>query len=117
MNTNQIVDRVNEALNEHNVDELLALMTDDVVFENTGPAPDGERYEGQADLRRFFEQLFTDSPNARFESEDRFCTDDRCLDCWTYTWDPNGDPGRVRGASVYRFRDGKISEMHEYVKG
>jgi ketosteroid isomerase-like protein len=115
--TRQIVDRMNEALNEHNVDKLLSLLTDDVVFENTGPAPDGERYVGKADVRKFFESFFRDSPNAFFESEDRFSSDDRCLDRWHYTWDPNGDPGSVRGASVYRIRDAKISEVFAYVKG
>lgn len=115
--TRQLVDRMNEALNEHSVDKLLDLMTDDVVFENTGPAPDGARYEGKQATRQFFEQFFRDSPNAVFESEDRFCTEDRCLDMWRYTWDPNGKPGRVRGVSVYRIRDGKLAVIQEFVKG
>jgi hypothetical protein len=29
----------------------MTLMTDDCVFENTWPAPDGERYEGQVAVR------------------------------------------------------------------
>ena len=31
----------NDALNRHDVDAVMALMTDDCVFENTWPAPDG----------------------------------------------------------------------------
>ena len=34
------------AFGSGDVDAIMALMTDDVVFESTGPAPDGVRHEG-----------------------------------------------------------------------
>lgn len=46
--TTETIDRFNEAFNRHDVDAIMALMTDDVVFENTSPRPDGERFEGAA---------------------------------------------------------------------
>lgn len=42
------VQRFNEATNRRDLDGMMALMTDNVVFENTVPPPDGERREGQA---------------------------------------------------------------------
>ena len=44
------VDRFNDAFNRHDVDAVMAAMTDDCVFENTSP-PNGQRYEGQPQVR------------------------------------------------------------------
>ncbi len=45
--TLEIVERFNEAFNRHDVDAVMRLMTEDCVFENTRPAPDGERLESR----------------------------------------------------------------------
>ena len=42
----QIVAAFTDATNRHDVDEMLALVADDVVFEGTTP-PDGVRIEGR----------------------------------------------------------------------
>lgn len=44
--TRTTVDRFNEAFNRHDADGLAALLTEDTVFEDTSPAPDG-RDRGQ----------------------------------------------------------------------
>lgn len=44
--TLEAVRRFNEAFDRHDVDGVMAAMTDDCVFENTCPTPDGERYAG-----------------------------------------------------------------------
>ena len=48
------VERFNDALNRHDVDAVMALMTDDCIFENTYPAPDGERESESAARRSAF---------------------------------------------------------------
>ena len=112
------IDRFNEVFNAHDVDGIMALMTEDVIFENTSPAPDGERYEGQQAVRAFWERLFATSPKAHFATEDMFAAEDRCTVRWLYTWD-NGDgkTGHVRGVDLFTVRDGKVSEKVSYVKG
>jgi ketosteroid isomerase-like protein len=112
-----VVNAFNAAFNRHDVDAIMALMTDDCVFENTRPAPDGTRYEGQAAVRAFWEQFFARSPQARFEFEDMFAAGNRCVVSWTYFWVKNEVPGRVRGVDLFRLRDGKIAEKLSYVKG
>lgn len=107
------IDHFNEAFNRHDVDAVMALMTDDVVFENTSPPPEGERYEGQAAVRAFWEQFFTASPQAHFQAEDTFAAGDRCTVRWRYSW---GD-GFIRGVDVFRVRDRKVAEKRSYVKG
>ncbi len=113
-----VIDRFNEAFNRHDVEAIMTLMTNDCVFENTNPPPDGERYEGQESVRGFWERLFASSPNARFDSEDIFAGGDRCTVRWVYNWtDAEGKAGHVRGVDVFRLRDGKVAEKLSYVKG
>jgi ketosteroid isomerase-like protein len=93
-------------------------MTDDCVFESTGPPPDGERHLGQAAVRAFWERFFADSPLAWFDAEDAFAAGDRCLVRWRYRWGGDSpDAGHIRGVDVFRVRDGKVAEKLSYVKG
>ena len=112
-----VVRRFNDAFNRHDVDAIMALMTDDCVFENTRPAPDGTRYEGQAAVRACWEQFFANSPQARFEFTDLFAAGDRCVVRWTYHWVKSSGSGHVRGVDVLRVRGGKVAEKLSYVKG
>ena len=107
------IERFTEAFNRHDVDAVMALFTDDCVFENTSPAPDGARYEGQAEVRAFWERFFDESPNAHFSTEDIFAAEDRACVCWRYDW----GTGHIRGVDVFRVRDGKVVEKRSYVKG
>jgi ketosteroid isomerase-like protein len=106
------VERFNDAFSRHDVDGVMAAMTDDCVFDDTCP-PDGARYEGQAAVRGFWTQFFQDSPRARFNAEDMFAAGDRCVVQWCYSW----GTGHVRGIDVFRVRDGKVAEKLAYVKG
>ena len=111
--TGSVIDRFNAAFNRHDVDAVMALVTDDVIFENTSPAPDGERYVGQESVRAFWDRLFSDAPNAHFEAEEIVVMDDRATVLWRYDW----GSGHVRGIDLFKVRDGKVSEKISYVKG
>ena len=116
--TLDVINRFNEAFNRHDVDAVMALMTDDVIFDSTGPAPDGELYEGAAAVRAFWEKLFSSTPGAWFDAEDIFAGGDRCTVRWRFTFDKNApDAGHVRGVDVFKVRDGKVAEKLCYVKG
>lgn len=111
------VTRFNEAFNRHDVDAIMAEMTPDCVFENTRPAPDGERVGGAAAVRAAWEALFARSPEARFDSEEMFAAGDRCVVRWIYRWVRDGKAGHIRGIDVFRVRDGRVAEKLSYVKG
>ena len=115
--TRAVVERFNEAFNRHDVDEVMRCMTDDCVFENTRPAPDGMRVVGQDAVRKFWAEFFARSPHARFDTEDLFVAGDRCVVRWTYRWVRDGAPGHVRGVDVFRVREGRVAEKFSYVKG
>src|SRR4051812_46170664 len=113
-----VVERFGDALNRHDVDAVMALMTDDCAFENTYPPPDGERFEGQTAVRGFWEGMLRASPDAYFETEELIAVDDRCVTRWRYTFiGADGTRGHVRGADLFRVRDGKVAEKYSYVKG
>ena len=113
-----IIQHFHDAFNRHDVDAIMALMTEDCIFENTYPPPDGQRYEGQAAVRTFWEKLFADSPQAHFEVEDIFTTDDRGVIRWRYRWiSADGSTGHIRGVDIFRVREGKVAEKLSYVKG
>jgi len=113
-----VVVHFNDALNARDVDALLRLMTEDCVFENTYPTPDGTRYSGQAAVRGFWEDFVRGSAEARFEIEEIFGANDRVVMRWTYHWmDPQIKAGYIRGVDVYTVKDGLIAEKLSYVKG
>jgi uncharacterized protein (TIGR03086 family) len=100
------------------VDAIMARMTDDCVFEATGPAPDGVRHEGAAAVRQVWEELFSSTRDARFTQEEAFVSGDRGVLRWRFDWvEADDSPGHVRGVDVVRLRDGKVCEKLSYVKG
>jgi len=112
------VARFNEAFDRHDVDGVMEAMSEDCVFENTCPPPDGERYEGQGSVRGFWEHFFTSSPDARFTAEETFAAKERCVVRWRYDWaGKDGTPGHIRGVDLFLVRDGKVAEKLAYVKG
>jgi ketosteroid isomerase-like protein len=115
--TRNTVIRFNEAFNRHDVDAVMALMTEDCLFDSTRPPPDGERLVGQAQVRKFWEEFFQRSPHACFETEEVVAAGDRCVVRWTYHWVREGKPGRVRGIDLFRVREGRVAEKLSYVKG
>ena len=116
--TLEAVRRFNEAIDRHDVDGVMASMTEDCVFENTCPPPDGERYAGQDAVRSFWRRFFSSSPDSRFTTEEIFASGDRCIVRWRYDWkNSDGTPGHVRGVDIFRVREGKVAEKLAYVKG
>lgn len=111
--TESVVHAFNAALNAHDIDAVMALMTEDCIFENTSPQPDGERFTGQAAVRGFWEEFVRNSPHARFETEELLAFGDRCVVRWRYDW----GSGHIRGIDLFRIADGKVAEKLAYVKG
>ena len=114
----RIVLQFNDAFNRHDVTEMMKLMSDDCIFANTQPAPDGTVYAGKVAVTRFWEAFFHDSPQAHIEIEEVFGLGDRCVMRWTYSWvDGRGEQGHVRGVDIFRVTDRFIRERLSYVKG
>ena len=116
--TEAVVRRFNEALNNRDLEGMMALLTVDSVFENTYPPPDGARYVGQAAVRSFWEDFFKGASHIHLETEEIFALGDRCVMRWVYHWDnAAGQSGHIRGVDIYRLSGGLIAEKLSYVKG
>jgi ketosteroid isomerase-like protein len=115
--TRTIIDNFNDAFNRHDVFGLEALLTDDTVFENTSPAPDGRRIEGKPAVLDFWRAWFAHNPEARFDTEEIIVSGNRATVRWVYRKTRNGQPWHLRGVDVFTVRDGKVSAKLAYVKG
>ena len=115
--TLDVVNRFNDAINRHDAAAVAALLSDDTVFENTGPAPDGTRVEGKAAVAAFWEKWLITNADARFEAEDVVVAGDRCTVQWIYRKMRDGKPWHLRGIDVFTVRGGKVAAKLSYVKG
>ena len=112
MDALSVVTEFGDAWAAHNLDAALTFITDDCVFDATGPAPDGARHVGREAIRAAWQEIFADV-SSTFEAEETFACGDRVVQLWRYSW---GD-GHVRGVDVFTVRDGKVAEKLSYVKG
>jgi len=115
--TRMVIDRFNDAFNKHDADALAPLLTDDTVFEDTSPAPDGRRIEGRVAVVAFWRGWFASNADALFEAEEVIVSGDRAVVRWVYRKVRNGQPWHLRGVDVFTVRDGKVAAKLAYVKG
>lgn len=115
--TESVIGRFNGAFARQDAGAVMSLMTEDCVFENTFPAPDGERCVGARAVHEFWSQFFASTPSARFEAEETLVFGDRAVVRWVFHWDNDGVAGHVRGIDLFRVQDDKVAEKLSYVKG
>ncbi|SRR5271165_3005663 len=108
----EVVEVFGAAWAAHDLDGALGMVTDDCVFDATGPAPDGARHVGRDAIRQAWQAIFDDRAS-RFDAEETFAAGDRVVQRWRYTW----ADGHIRGVDVFLVRDGKVAEKLSYVKG
>jgi ketosteroid isomerase-like protein len=114
----RLVLEFNEAFNRHDVAGMMKLMSEDCVFENTDPAPDGTTYSGKEAVTHFWQDFFRESPHAHIDIEEIFGAGQHCIMRWKYSWvDSAGQKGHVRGVDIFREKEGLLSEKFSYVKG
>jgi len=107
-----------EAWNRHDVEALMAFMTEDCVFESSaGPDACGTRYAGREAVRAGFAEVWAVFPDAHWGNASHFVHGDRGVSEWIFTG-TRADGGRVevRGCDLFTFRDGKIALKNSYRK-
>ncbi len=115
--TRTTINRFNEVFNRHDADALAAILTEDTVFEDTSPAPDGRRIEGKSTVVEFWRAWFARNPDAQFEAEEVIVSGNRAVVPWVYRKMRNGQPWHLRGVDIFTVRDGKVAAKLAYVKG
>ena len=107
-----------EAWNRHDVDALMSMMTGDCVFEASGgKAVNGERHEGQREVRAAYAAVFEQYPDAHWGDARHFVTDDRGVSEWTFTGTRrDGKRVEVTGCDLFTFRNGVIAIKNSFRK-
>src|SRR5213080_2836955 len=81
MDALSVVTEFGDAWAAHNLDAALTFITDDCVFDATGPAPDGARHVGREAIRAAWQEIFADT-SSTFEPEDTFVCGVRVVQLW-----------------------------------
>ena len=115
----RFVTRFNEVWNGHDIDGILAMMTDDVVFEASfGRDPWGTRVVGKPAVRAFLKEMMTRIPDIRWDEIRHFAGPEQVTVEWLTSGSPaGGTPFKVEGCDILTIRDGQIAAKRSYRKG
>jgi len=107
-----------EAWNRHDVDAIMAFMSEDCVFETTaGREACGTRYEGRDKVREAFARVFKIFPDAHFGQARHFLAGDRGVSEWLFTGTTSeGKKVEVTGCDIFTFKADKIAVKNSYFK-
>jgi ketosteroid isomerase-like protein len=113
-----LLERMVNGFNAHDLDEILSLFTDDCVFESPrGPEPWGRRFEGQEAVREGLGARFTTIPDVHYGDGSHFVAGDRGVSEWTLTGTTvDGVRLNVRGCDIWTFRGDKVAVKNSYWK-
>jgi len=98
-----------DAFNASDVTAIMSHMTDDCVFEaSAGPDFDGEKFTGQKQVKKAFENVFATFPDAHWGNTKHFILENRGFSEWIFTGTKlDGTKVEVTGCDLFTFKDGK----------
>ena len=123
----EFIDRYNAAWNDHDVDAILSMHTDDSVFENhtTGDVNVGKEAIGSA-----ITGIFSVFPDLSFEARSQYIRDDLVVQEWTargthqgamnrsgMTIEPTGREVEYRGMDIIPIEGGLVARKDVYSDG
>lgn len=113
-----ILDSFANAFNAHDADKIMSYMTDDCIFEaSAGPDVDGEKFVGKVAVKKAFEDVFKNYPDAKWNNPQHFISGDRGVSEWVFTGTKqDGSKIEVAGCDLFTFRNGKIYIKNSYRK-
>ena len=115
----KLLDAFADAYNRHDVDGIMALMTQDCVFLSYfGPHAHGERFEGFEKVRQRVAAGLADFPDARWSDLNHFASGNRGVSEWTFCGTRCGTTECVErcGLDVFTFKGDKIHIKNTFHK-
>jgi steroid delta-isomerase-like uncharacterized protein len=120
----QFIDRYNAAWNDHDVEAIVSMHTDDSVFENHVT---GDVNVGREQIARAIEGIFSVFPDLSFEARRAYIRDDLVVQEWTARGThegtmtrsgmevlPTGRKVEYKGMDVIPIRDGLVARKDVY---
>jgi len=107
-----------DAFNAHDVNAIMSHMTEDCIFEaSSGPSFDGEKFTGQDEVKKAFENVFSTFIDAHWGNPRHFISGDRGVSEWLFTGiKSDGTKVEVSGCDLFTFKNGKIAIKNSYRK-
>jgi steroid delta-isomerase-like uncharacterized protein len=123
----QFIDRYNDAWNAHDVEAIVAMHTEDSVFENHTT---GDVNVGRAAIGTAISGIFAVFPDLSFETRRQYIREDLVVQEWTARGthqgkmtrsgidvEPTGQLVEYRGMDVIPIRDGLVARKDVYSDG
>jgi len=123
----EFIDRYNAAWNDHDVDAIVSMHTDDSVFENHTT---GDVNIGKVAIARAITGIFSVFPDLSFEARSQYIRDDLVVQEWTargthqgamsrsgMTIEPTGRAVEYRGMDIIPIRNGLVARKDVYSDG
>ena len=121
------IDRYNAAWNDHDIDAIVSMHTDDSVFENHVT---GDVNVGREQIARSIEGIFAVFPDLQFETRRAYIREDLVVQEWTargtqegpmnrsgMTLEPTGRKVEYRGMDIIPIEDGLVARKDVYSDG
>ncbi len=107
-----------DAFNAHDVKAIMSHMTADCVFEaSAGPDVNGEKFTGEEQVKKAFENVFATFRDANWGNPKHFILGEKGLSEWIFTGTKSdGTRVEVTGCDLFTFKDGKIAIKNSYRK-
>lgn len=116
--TLDLVDQISAAFAAHDIDAMVSFFADDGAFVNaTGPDYFGTRYVGHQAIRGYFEPLFGNTSDVRWDKLDIRVAGDKAYAEWRRTATlADGEKQDWLGVDVYTFKGRKILKKDTFIK-
>lgn len=116
--TTKLLNALFEAFNAHDAAAVVALMTDDCIFEAAaGPEAYGARHIGKAAVRAAFENVWASMPDVQWEVQRHYHVGDRAVSEWLFkATRADGARIEVQGCDLFTLRDGKVALKQAFRK-
>lgn len=107
-----------DALNSHDIDAVMDMMTDDCVFYAiAGPELQGKSFVGQAEVRQALENAWKTAPDASWTDAEHHVIGDKGFTESTYQGTTvDGVRSEARMIDAFTFSDGKIAVKNAFRK-
>ena len=115
--TERFLQSFEDAFNAHDIKAIMSFMTEDCVFvAPAGEEINGEKFTGQEEVRKAFENVFATFPDAHWANTDHFISGNRGYAEWIFTGKSYGNKVEVNGCDLFTFKNGKIAVKNSYRK-